>query len=333
MVRRIFREYLEGKSCNAIAKGLMNDKIKTVTGNIKWWDSTIAGILENEKYYGDALLQKTITVDFLTHKRVENKGQVQKYMINENHPPIISKEIFDQVQDERERRALLKGNLVGDRHKYSSRYPFSGKVFCAHCGNIFKRRHWNSTNSSWKIVWQCKTYIMDGKEACSAKAVPESGLMDIFIQMFNNLYENRDEFIKTLTENIEKIILQKPDIEAAQALDNRIEELKNELKRLIRFQVNNGIDSEVYNEEYKSISGELEEARKKRLEHDRVNDFKDVLKQRSDEILQTIKSRESLLEEFDEEIFNALVEKIEVISPTRYIFELKNGVRFEEIEK
>lgn len=174
---------------------------------------------------------------------------------------------------------------------------------------------------------------MDGKEACSAKAVPESGLMDIFIQMFNNLYENRDEFIKTLTENIEKIILQKPDIEAAQALDNRIEELKNELKRLIRFQVNNGIDSEVYNEEYKSISGELEEARKKRLEHDRVNDFKDVLKQRSDEILQTIKSRESLLEEFDEEIFNALVEKIEVISPTRYIFELKNGVRFEEIEK
>lgn len=77
IVRRIFREYLEGKSYNAIAKGLMKDGIKTVTGNPKWWDSTISGILENEKYYGDALLQKTITVDFLRHKRVDNKGQAE----------------------------------------------------------------------------------------------------------------------------------------------------------------------------------------------------------------------------------------------------------------
>ena len=68
-------------------------------------------------------------------------------MIDENHLPIISKEIFEKVQDEKERRALLKGNLVGDRHKYSSKYPFSAKVFCGDCGNIFKRRHWNSTNA------------------------------------------------------------------------------------------------------------------------------------------------------------------------------------------
>ena len=130
LVRRVFTEYLDGKSYDAIAKGLMKDEIKTVTGNEKWWDSTIAGMLENEKYYGDALLQKTITVDFLNHKRKANKGQAQKFMVNDNHQPIISKEIFDKVQDERERRALLKGNLVGDRHKYSSKYPFSGKVFC-----------------------------------------------------------------------------------------------------------------------------------------------------------------------------------------------------------
>ena len=162
---RVFREYLDGKSYNAIAKGLTMDKIKTVTGNEKWWDSTISGMLENEKYYGDVLLQKTITVDFLNHKRKANKGQAQKYMVNDNHQPIIAKEIFEKVQDEKERRALLKGNLVGNRHKYSSKYPFSAKVFCGNCGNIFKRRHWNSTNTSRKVVWQCKTYIEDGKDA------------------------------------------------------------------------------------------------------------------------------------------------------------------------
>jgi len=312
LVRRIFREYLEGKSYNAIAKGLTKDKVKTVTGNEKWWDSTISGMLENEKYYGAALLQKTITVNFLTHKRTANKGQSQKYMIDDNHLPIIAKEIFEKVQDEKERRALLRGNLVGDRHKYSSKYPFSAKVFCGNCGNIFKRRQWNSNNASKKVVWQCKTYIMDGKDACGAKAVDEIVLMEAFVRMFNRIYENRQSFIKTMTENIEMIVLQKPDSRETEALDNRIEELKNELKKLIRFQVNNNADSEVYNEEYKIISEELGEVRKKRLEHDKVNDLKDGMKLRFNEIIQTINSRESLLEEFDEEIFNALVE-IEMI--------------------
>jgi len=281
LVRRVFREYLEGKSYNAIAKELTKDKIKTVTGNEKWWDSTISGMLENEKYYGAALLQKTITVNFLTHKRTNNKGQSPKYMIDENHLPIIDKEIFDKVQDEKERRALLRGNLVGDRHKYSSKYPFSAKVFCGNCGNIFKRRQWNSTNTSKKVVWQCKTYIMDGKNACRAKAVDEIILKNAFVRMFNKIYENKQSFIKTLTENIETIILLKPDVRETEALDKGIEELKNELKKLIRFQVSNNIDSEVYNEEYKNISGELEEVRKKRLEHDKVLETKDGLKQRT----------------------------------------------------
>ena len=149
--------------------------------------------------------------------------------------------------------------------------------------------------------------------------------MDAFVRMFNKIYESRQSFIKTMTENIEMIILQKPDIGDAEALDNRIEELKSELKRLIRFQVNNNIDSEVYNEEYKSISGELGEVRKKRSEHDKVNESKDGLKQRFDEILETINSRDSLLEEFDEEIFNALVEKIEILTPAHFVFEYEIG--------
>jgi uncharacterized protein YydD (DUF2326 family) len=109
-------------------------------------------------------------------------------------------------------------------------------------------------------------------------------------------------------------------------LDKRIEELKNALNKLIRFQVNNNANSEVYNEEYKSISDELGEVRKKRLELDKVNDIKDGLKARFDEIIQTINSRDSLLEVFDEEIFNALVEKIEILTPTHFVFELKSGM-------
>jgi len=174
---------------------------------------------------------------------------------------------------------------------------------------------------------------MEGKDACGAKAVDENVLMDAFVRMFNGIYENRQSFIKTLTENIEMIILLKPDSKETEGLDKRIEELKNSLKKLIRFQVNNNADSEVYNEEYKIISEELGEVRKKRLELDKVNDLKDGLKARFDEIIQTINSRDSLLEEFDEEIFNALVEKIEILTPTHFVFELKSGMRVEEIEE
>ncbi|MFK4475701.1 DNA invertase Pin-like site-specific DNA recombinase, partial [Paenibacillus sp. RC73] len=87
IVRRIYEEYLDGKSYQAIARGLMRDHIKTVTGGDTWWDSSITLILTNEKYYGALLQQKTVTVDFLTHKRVRNKGQEQQYLIEDNHEP------------------------------------------------------------------------------------------------------------------------------------------------------------------------------------------------------------------------------------------------------
>lgn len=330
IVRRIFREYLEGKSYNAIAKGLMDDAINTGAGNKKWWDSTVAGILANEKYYGDVILQKTITVDFLAHKRVDNKGQAQQYLIEGNHKPIISREIFEKVQDEKERRALLIGNLAGDRHKYTSKYPFSGKVICGDCGNIFKRRTWNSTNISKKVVWQCKTYITEGKDACNAKAVDESVLMDAFVRVFNRLYENRDALIKTLTDNIEKVIMKKASTKEIKALDKKVEKLKTELKGLVQFQVKNGMDDEVYKEEYLRLSSELEELRKRRVEFDKQDSINEALRRRVNDIVKTINSRKELLEEFDENIFNALVEKIEIISPTHFVFVLKSGMRVEE---
>lgn len=96
VVRRIYEEYLEGKGIKAIAKGLEKDKILTGAGKSKWYDSTLQKILRNEKYTGDALLQKTITTDFLTHKRVKNRGEVQQYFVEDSHPAIISKETFQK---------------------------------------------------------------------------------------------------------------------------------------------------------------------------------------------------------------------------------------------
>jgi|SRR5665647_2019348 len=130
-----------------------------------------------------------------------------------------------------------------------------------------------------------------------------------------------------MAENIEKVLLSKPSAKEIEALDGKINESKTELKRLIRFQTTNGMDDEVYREEYKRVSGELEALRDKRTEYDNDSTQKDNLKSRIDEIVQVLKERQEALEEFDEGIFNALVEKIEIISPTHFVFELKSGVR------
>jgi len=103
-------------------------------------------------------------------------------MIEENHTPTVSKETFDTVQAEKAKRGIKFSNYKGDRQKYTNKYPFSGKVFCGDCGNTYMRRAWNNNNKSKKNVWQCKTYIQKGKEACAAKAVDEETLKNAFIK-------------------------------------------------------------------------------------------------------------------------------------------------------
>lgn len=331
LVRRIYEEYLEGKSYQRIANGLMNDEIKTVTGNVKWWDSTITTMLTNEKYYGALLQQKTVTVDFLSHKRVRNIGQEQQYLIEDNHEPIISKEVFDAVQKEKERRAYLKGNIMGDRKKYSSKYPLSSKVFCGCCGANFKRRTWNSNNLSKKVVWQCRTYVNEGKEACDAKAVDEYVLQDAFVRIFNRMHENKDGFIRTLNANIEVILSKREGHDTLIKIEQNIEQLKADLKGLVNLKIRDNIDETVYNEENSRISQELDELRKEKVHIEKDMDQKSQVTQRVNEIIQVMNTRQDLLEQFDDELFNALVEKITILSPTRYLFTLKSGMEIEEV--
>lgn len=330
IVRRIYNEYLQGKSYLAIAKGLEEDGIKTGAGKTKWWDSTISGILSNEKYVGDLLQQKTVTVNYLSGKRVRNEGFADQYLIENNHEPIISREIFEAVQKEKERRASLVGNKKGDRSKYSSKYPFSGKVICGSCTSNFKRRHWNSGTPSEKIVWQCRTYINKGKQVCDMKAVGEKVLEDAFVKVFNELKIDKKNFFKTLIENIEKIIESNGYHKEMERLKVKIEETKNELKNLVKLQATGKVDLEVYNEEYERISNELNKLRGSASEFENDENRKQQLKQRIQDVIDVINGREELLEQFDSDIFNALVDKIEIITPTHFSFVLKSGVRVEQ---
>ncbi len=144
VVKRIYREYLNGYSMDKIASGLEADGILTGAGKKKWWTSTINKILRNEKYMGDALLQKTYTTDFLNKTRVKNNGIVPQYYVEDDHEAIIPKEIFMMVQEELARRKVVKTSANGKKRSYSCNHCFSQIVICGECGEMFRRLHWNN---------------------------------------------------------------------------------------------------------------------------------------------------------------------------------------------
>jgi len=172
-------------------------------------------------------------------------------------------------------------------------------------------------------------FIAEYKDACVAKAIGEEVLKNAFVSVFNKVYQDKDGFIKILIENIEKVLLQKPSNLEIENLGKNIERLKTELKNLIRLQSSNGMDDEIYREEYCRVSDELEILRKKRTAFDNDDILKENMKVKVNEIIGLIKGRTEALEEFDGKIFNVLVEKIEIISPTHFVFEFKSGVRVE----
>lgn len=139
IVKRIYREYLEGASLAQIGGGLEADGILTGAGRNQWLSTTIKKILSNEKYIGDALLQKTYTVDFLSKKRVKNNGIVPQYYVENSHEAIIPRELYMQVQEEMMRRVNLHSGKKGKKRVYSSKYALSSIVYCPKCGDIYRR--------------------------------------------------------------------------------------------------------------------------------------------------------------------------------------------------
>ena len=152
----------------------------TVAGG-RWQESTILNILKNEKYKGDAILQKYYTPDHLRKVSVRNEGIIDSYYIEDNHSPIVSREMWEQVQIEIAKRAKAKGNKAGDTKKYTNSYPLTGMLFCSKCGFPLRRRTWNSKLKCRKIVWQCSNYIRNGKASCTGTSIDDEVISSLNI--------------------------------------------------------------------------------------------------------------------------------------------------------
>lgn len=191
IVRMIYEKYLCGRNYFVIARELNEAGIPGWNGKVNWIASTIETMLHNEKYKGDALLQKTYTVDFLTKKREKNQGQIAQYYVENNHPAIVKPEIWEAVQlEEQRRREYMKLHHIKAYSSDLANNPFASKIICGECGEAFGRKKWRPRPGEYRSVWQCNArYRVKGVMGCANRHIDES---TIFVKAWNSLMENKE---------------------------------------------------------------------------------------------------------------------------------------------
>lgn len=316
-VREIYRMFITGKSTNAIAKQFTMDGIPTPGGKKKWQRATIESILTNEKYKGSALLQKQFTVDFLTKRMKDNAGEVPQYYVEESHPAIINPDEWEAVQIEMSKRK----NSV-KRHTCNS--PFSGKIICGDCGEIFGSKVWHSNSKYRRIIWQCN-HKFEGIHKCATPHLYEETIKQHFIQVISKYLSNRDAVI----EDLQYVKRSMCDTDF---IDSDIEKAEHEMEILsgmIHQCIMQNASAEVTEEEYHKNYADLTERYEKQKDH--LNELLGI-RQSMEETALTLSGMlfelaelDDLPIEFNETLWNATIDHVTVHDDERIVFTIKDG--------
>ena len=318
IIKRIYHEYIEGASLLQITRGLEADGIFTAANKQKWRPGTLKKILQNEKYIGDALLQKTYTVDFLSKKRVVNNSIVPQYYVENSHDPIIPRNVFMQVQEEMARRSNLKTGISGKKRVYSSKYALSGIVFCGECGDIYRRVTWNNRGNK-SVVWRCVSRLEENDSDCTSRTINEAALQGAVVKAINDVLGNKDAFLPILQENITAVLGEASDQSIAE-IENKLNDLQQELLRLFNVNV-----------EYQTVADEISRMREIKqnvLSEDAEFEGK---RRRIAELTEFLEKQELRITEYDDQLVRKLIEKI-TVHEDHLTVEFKSGVEI-DIEK
>lgn len=316
-VKLIYKLFLDGMTMHSIANELTKRKLKTPGGKYNWSQSTVRSILTNEKYKGDALLQKFFTVDFLSKKQKVNEGEVPQYYVENNHEAIISPEVFDIVQNEIQRRNKSSG-------RYSGVNIFSTKVQCGECGGWYGSKVWHSNDKYRKVIYQCNNKFKN-KTGCTTPHLTETEIKEYFIKAVNILITEKDEIIKnlqiirqTLCDNTD-LIKQKEELQ--KEIGITVDLTQSIVAENARRVQNQGEYNKRYNrlvERYDKLKGKYDEICSA-INSNEIR-YKDMGR-----FINTLITQNGIISEFDENLWSSLVDHIVVKSKTDITVIFKNG--------
>ncbi|MCD7712682.1 MAG: recombinase family protein [Firmicutes bacterium] len=305
VVRLIYKLFLDGLTAYAIASKLTKRGIKTPTGRDKWNMSTVQSILTNEKYKGDALLQKTYTTDFLTKKSKVNEGEIPQYYVEGNHEAIIEPKIFDYVQMEMARRSQSS-------QRYSGVSVFSSKIKCGECGCWYGSKVWHSNDKYRRVIYQCN-HKYKGEKKCSTPHVTEDEVKTVFVRAVNILLSERDELIANV-QTIIAMLCSNTELEKRQSeLHSELEVIVELTERCVNENARVALDQDEYTERYNCLVKRYEKTKAQYDEATQAIADNAARKKQMEQFIASIESQQPITE-FDEEIWTSLVDFVTVYS-------------------
>lgn len=317
IVRLIYQLFLEGKTPTGIARYLTSCNIPTPASRKNWTGSTVTSILTNEKYKGDAILQKTYTEDFLTKKIKVNNGEIQMYYIENSHSAIVSPETYELVQEEFRRRKAA-GNCT------SAINCFASRIVCGDCGGFYGRKTWHAGSKYASRVWHCNNKF-EKRKYCSTPHLKEETVKKIFTDAFNSLIKNKVEILY----GYDAIIAQVTDVtnlkKECKQIEDRCLEIQAAVEKLISRNTSSSIDQSEYNQKYTAYVSQYNELQNRLHELNSEITMNKAKAIQMKKFVSLLKKQDNLLTEFDEPLWCAVVNALVVKSDHDVVFQWKDG--------
>ena len=333
IVQELYTRYLTGASLRELKDWLENGNHPTVAGSTTWSISTVKGILTNEKYCGDVLLQKTFSTDVISKKVVKNTGQIPKYLIQNHHEGIVTREQFQAVQAELARRSALRSDskqAVTGRSCYTSKYALSDRLVCGECGKLYRRKTRNIKGNIYH-EWRCISRLDYGKRYChDSPTLRELPLQNAILSAINEAMSEKPVLLDRIKSamSLELLPVQGQAMSLAD-IERRLAQLNEQFQCLLAEAIDTD-DKEACNAQFAEILTEQTALKEQKEEILQSSADADRVCTRMKQAEQAIEDTASTITEWNENAVRQLVERVAVLSSDEVLVRIKSDAEIKQ---
>ncbi len=333
VVREIYERYKDGASLRNLKDWLEGNQIKTVLGTADWSISVIKGILTNEKYCGDVLLQKTFCTDVISKKIVKNVGQMAQYYMPDHHEAIVSREQYNAVKAEMARRSALRSpskEAVTGRSCYTSKYALSDRLFCGECGTLYRRKTRNVKGNIYH-EWRCISRLEYGKKYChESPTLREIPLQNAILAAINSAMSNKAALVDRIKNvvSLELLPVQGQTMSLAD-IERRLTQLDEQFQQLLAEAID-ADDKEACNAQFTEILTEQTALKKQKETILQSSTDADHVCTRMKQAEQAIENTAQTITEWNENAVRQIVERVTVLSADEVLVRIKGGAEIKQ---
>ena len=333
VVQEIYERYKDGASLRDLKDWLEGNHIKTVLGTEEWSVSSIKGILTNEKYCGDVLLQKTFCTDVISKKIVKNVGQMTQYYMPDHHEGIVSREQYNAVKAEMARRSALRSpskTAVTGRSCYTSKYALSDRLVCGECGTLYRRCTWTSLGRKYP-VWRCMSRLNYGTKYChDSPTIKEEPLQAAILAAINSAMSNKPVLLDLIKNavSVELLPVHGQTMSLAD-IERRLTQLDEQFQRLLAEAID-AEDKEACNAQFAKILAEQTSLKKQKETILQSSTDADRVCTRMKQAEEAIENTASTITEWNENAVRQIVERVTVLSTDEILVQIKGGAEIKQ---